>query len=91
MANHTSAEKRNRQRIKRSLRNRAAKTSVRGVVKQVRTALANGDQAGAAKALASATSALDSAVTKGVMHRKTAARSISRLTIAVANANAKKA
>ena len=83
MANHSSAEKRNRQRIKRTLRNRGAKTAVRGVVKQVRAALATGDAAAAAKALATATSALDSAVTKGVMHRRTAARSISRLTIAV--------
>ena len=86
MANHSSAEKRNRQRIKRTLRNRSAKTAVRGVVKQVRTALASGDAAAAATALATATSALDSAVTKGVMHRSTAARSISRLTVAVANA-----
>ncbi|MBL8681040.1 MAG: 30S ribosomal protein S20 [Myxococcales bacterium] len=83
MANHSSADKRNRQRIKRTLRNRSAKTAVRGVVKQVRAALANGDKNAASTALATATSALDSAVTKGVMHRKTASRSISRLTKAV--------
>lgn len=90
MANHISAEKRNRQRIKRTLRNRAAKTFVRGMVKKVRIALANGDRDAAVKALAKATSALDSAVTKGVLHRNTASRSISRLTLAVAAA-AKKA
>jgi small subunit ribosomal protein S20 len=83
VANHPSAEKRNRQRIKRTLRNRSVKTAVRGVVKKVRAALANGDSKSAETALATATSALDAAVTKGVLHRKTAARSISRLTRAV--------
>jgi small subunit ribosomal protein S20 len=86
VANHSSSEKRNRQSIKRTIRNRSAKTAVRGVVKQVRAALESGDSAAAAKALATATSALDSAVTKGVMHRKTASRSISRLTTAVQSA-----
>ena len=40
MANHPSAEKRNRQRIKRTDRNRAAKSAVRTLVKRVRTAIA---------------------------------------------------
>ncbi len=82
MANHTSAEKRNRQRIKRTARNRSVKTAVRSAVKSVREAIAKGDKAATTTALQKATSALDAAVTKGVLHRKTASRSISRITVA---------
>ena len=39
MANHASSEKRNRQRVKRTLRNRAVKSSVRTYVKHVREAI----------------------------------------------------
>lgn len=83
MANHASAEKRNRQRITRTLRNRSVKTRCRNLVKKVREALERGDKSAATAALAHATSALDGAVTKGVLHRSTASRSVSRLTIAV--------
>ena len=83
MANHASAEKRNRQRIKRTARNRALKTEFRSLVKHVREAVGSGDAARAATALHAATSALDSAVAKGVLHRATASRRISRLAAAV--------
>jgi len=83
VANHASAEKRNRQRIKRTIRNRAVKSEFRTLVKTVREALNSGDAAAAAKALTPAISALDSAVTKGVMHRSTASRRVSRLAAAV--------
>ena len=83
MANHASAEKRNRQRIKRTVRNRSIKTEYRNLVKKVREAVGRGDKTAATTALAVATSALDGAVTKGVLHRATASRSVSRLTIAV--------
>ncbi len=83
MANHASAEKRNRQRIKRTVRNRAIKTEFRTLVKHVREAIGSGDVKRAEKALREAASALDSAVTKGVLHRATASRRISRLTTAV--------
>ena len=83
MANHPSAEKRNRQRIKRTLRNRSVKTRCRSLVKGVREAVAKSDKKTAATALEQAISALDSAVTKGVLHRSTASRSVSRLTAAV--------
>lgn len=83
MANHPSAEKRNRQRIKRTARNRSIKSSFRTLVKRVREAVAKGDREGAVAALKKATVALDSAVTKGVLHRATASRSISRLSRAV--------
>lgn len=83
MANHPSSEKRNRQRITRTVRNKAAKSAVRTLVKNVRAALESGDATSAQSALKAATSALDGAVSKGVMHRRTASRSVSRLTTAV--------
>jgi small subunit ribosomal protein S20 len=83
VANHPSAEKRNRERIKHTERNRAIKTHFRTLVKHVREAVAKGDKKAAAEALKVATSALDAAVTKGVLHRSSASRSISRLHAAV--------
>jgi small subunit ribosomal protein S20 len=84
VANHPSAEKRNRQRIKRTLRNRTVKSSVRTLVKRVRTAVETKDKAAAATALQIAIKALDKAATKGVLHVKAASRTVSRLTSAVA-------
>lgn len=83
MANHASAEKRNRQRVKRTLRNRAVKSEFRTLVKTVREALDAGNAAAAEKALTPAISSLDGAVSKGVMHRSTASRRVSRLAAAV--------
>jgi small subunit ribosomal protein S20 len=83
MANHPSAEKRNRQRIKRTSRNRAVLTAVRSHVKVLRAALKAGEKAAAKKALAIAISALDKAASKGVLHRKAASRRIARLSAAV--------
>jgi small subunit ribosomal protein S20 len=79
LANHPSALKRHRQSEKRRLRNRAAKTRLRHVVREVRDALSNRDTDAAAKTLAVAARALDKAVTKGVLHRNNAARRIARL------------
>ena len=79
MANHPSAEKRNRQRITRTARNRAVSSNVRTQVKRVRTALAGKDKAGAEKALKEAISEIDKAASKGVVHPKAASRTISRL------------
>jgi small subunit ribosomal protein S20 len=83
MANHPSAEKRNRQRLKRTTRNRAVLSAVRSHVKALRAALKAGEKAAAKKALAIAISALDRAASKGVMHRKAASRRIARLSAAV--------
>lgn len=79
MANHPSAEKRNRQRMKRTDRNRNVSSAVRTIVKRVRTALHAKDKAAATAALKEATVALDKAATKGVVHRKAASRTIGRL------------
>ena len=79
MANHPSAEKRNRQREKRTVRNRAIKSSVRTLVKRVRTALDGKDKEKALAALKTAVVALDKAASKGVYHPKAASRTVSRL------------
>ena len=80
MANHASAKKRARQTIKRTARNRNIRTNVRTCVKRVRTAVESGDAGAAKKALIEAVSRIDGAVSKGIYHRKTGSRYISRLT-----------
>jgi small subunit ribosomal protein S20 len=80
VANHASAKKRIRQTLKRTERNKHIRSTVRGLVKQVRVAIAEGDKATAEQALKQASRRIDMAVTKGVYHRKTGSRYISRLT-----------
>ncbi len=79
MANHPSALKRARQNEKRRIRNRAMRTRVRGLIKKVRQAIAEGDPERAQAALAQAVPVIDKAAGKGVLHRRNAARKISRL------------
>ncbi len=79
MANHPSAQKRNRQRIKRTLRNRTVKSAVRTQVKTVREAIGAKDAKAAKAALAEATVTLDKAAAKGAMPKKAASRRLSRL------------
>jgi small subunit ribosomal protein S20 len=80
MANHPSAEKRNRQRIRRTERNRSVKGAVRTLLKKARAALATGGNPGdSASAVAAAVKAVDRAASKGVVHPKMAARTKSRL------------
>ena len=78
MANIKSAQKQNRKMIKNRARNRAAMASLRTAVKSARTAL-DGKAADAAALVKKATSIIDSAVTKGIVKRKTASRYVSRL------------
>jgi len=80
VANHASAEKRARQTIKRTARNRQMRTYVRTCVKRVRAAVAAGDSSAAKKALGEAIRHIDGAVSKGLYHRKTGSRYVSRLT-----------
>jgi len=75
VANIKSAIKRIKQNEKRRLRNRAVRTKVRGAVKAVRAAEAQARPA----AMLEAIRAIDKAVTKGVLHRNTAARRKSAL------------
>lgn len=82
MANHPSAEKRNRQRIVRTERNRAAKSAVRTKLKAARAAIA-ADGTTAAAPVLTAIKALDRAAAKGVIHSKTASRKKARLARAI--------
>lgn len=85
MANHPSAQKRNRQRVVRTERNRAAKSSVRSAVKKkARSAIAAGDKAAAKETVATASTALAKAAKKGVLHKNAASRVTSRIQSALA-------
>ena len=80
MANHASAEKRNRQRIRRTERNRSVKGAVRTLLKKARAALATTAKTDdSVAAVAAAIKAVDRAASKGVVHPKMAARTKSRL------------
>ncbi len=88
MANHKSALKRMRQSEKRRLRNRYHRGRMRTAIKTFRTALDAGDLDAAATALAKATSLIERTQTKGVIHKNTASRKISRLHAALNKARA---
>lgn len=88
MANHKSALKRHKQSEKRRARNASIKSNLKSAVKKVTEAVGAGDAEATAKNLKAATSLIDGAVTKGVLHRNNASRKVSRLTKA---ANAAKA
>lgn len=80
MANHKSAEKRARQNTKRRLRNKSVKTRIKNVTKDVHfLAAGEASKEAAFSKLAAAQSAIDKAAKKGVIHKRTAARKISRL------------
>jgi small subunit ribosomal protein S20 len=79
MASHKSAEKRFRQTVKRTAINRSRVSRVRTFVKKVEVAIATGDREAAQAALQLAQPELHRAVTKGVLHRNTVSRKLSRL------------
>jgi small subunit ribosomal protein S20 len=85
MANNPSAEKANRQSIKRRARNKAALSALRTAVKKARTAI-DGKAADAAELRKDAISAIDKAVSRGVLKRATASRYVSRLATRTAEA-----
>jgi small subunit ribosomal protein S20 len=84
LANTRSAEKRNRQTQKRRARNQGVRTRVKSAVKKVRETLERGELSEAQEAFKVAARAIDKASSKGVVHRNTASRKISRLAKAVA-------
>ncbi|WP_104695568.1 30S ribosomal protein S20 [Helicobacter salomonis] len=91
MANHKSAEKRIRQTLKRTERNRFYKTRLKNIVKAVREAVAHNDLPKAQETLKVANKELHKFVSKGVLKKNTASRKVSRLNasvkkIALANA-----
>ncbi len=79
MANNPSARKRIRTAAKRTEINRARRSRIRTFVKKVELALASGDKAAATEAFKAAEPELARGVSKGVMHKNTASRKISRL------------
>ncbi len=79
MANHASALKRARQNENTRLRNKAVRTRLRSAIKAVRQALSEGQAQAAQDALRQASSVLDKAAGKGVIHANMASRHISRL------------
>jgi small subunit ribosomal protein S20 len=85
MANTASARKRIRQTIRRTARNKARKSRMRTFVKKVELAIAGGDRAAAAAALSHAQPEMQRAVGKGVAHRNTVARKLSRLSARIAS------
>ena len=82
MANHASAVKRNRQRIKKTARNRAGKSELRSELKKARATMKATPAAGA-DAVKAATSALDRAASRGVIPARRASRVKGRLAAAL--------
>jgi small subunit ribosomal protein S20 len=78
VANHKSAEKRARQRTRRNLRNKRALSALRTSLKRARAAVDAKSKDGRT-VVAAAIREIDRAVTRGVMHKQTASRLISRL------------
>jgi len=79
MANHKSAEKRARQTVVRTERNRFYKTRIKNLTKAVRVAVDAGDKEAADAAFKDVNKNFHSYATKGILKKNTAARRISRL------------
>ena len=83
MANIKSAKKRILVTQTKADRNKAIKSGVKTAIKKVYAAIDANDKAAAEAALVNATSVMDKACTKGVYHKNTVARKISRMSVAV--------
>jgi small subunit ribosomal protein S20 len=79
MANSPQSEKRARQAERRAAVNKMRRSRIRTYLRKVEEAIASGDNAAAAAALKAAQPELMRGVTKGIMHKNTVARKISRL------------
>lgn len=84
MANHKSALKRAKQNEIKQLRNKAVRTRIKNAVKQVNAALEAGAAPDAKAILDKAKAIIDKGAAKGVIHKNTASRKISRLARKVA-------
>lgn len=80
MANTKSARKATRKIARRTAVNKSRRSHMRTAVRDVETALATGDKKAALAALKAAEPQLVRGARKGVLHKKTASRKISRLT-----------
>lgn len=83
MANIKSAKKRILVNQTKADRNKAIRSKVKTVIKKVDAAIAAGDKAAAQASLVAAISEIDKATTKGVFHKNTASRKVSRISKAV--------
>ena len=83
MANIKSAKKRVLVSQRNAERNKSVKSATKTAVKKVYAAIDANDKAAAAEALKDATAALDKAATKGVYHKNTTSRKVSRMAQAV--------
>lgn len=83
MANIKSAKKRILVNETKAARNKAIRSKVKTAVKKVDAAIAAGDKAAAQAQLVATISEIDKATTKGVYHKNTASRKVSRLSKAV--------
>ncbi|WP_343247381.1 30S ribosomal protein S20 [Diplocloster hominis] len=83
MANIKSAKKRILVNETKAARNKSIKSAVKTAIKKVDAAVAAKDKATADAALLGAISAIDKATSKGIYHKNTASRKVSRLTKAV--------
>ena len=79
MANHKSAKKRIIRNANRAEINKSRISRIRTFIKKVETAISSGDQAAAQTALKEAQPEIMRGVTKGVLHKNTASRKVSRL------------
>ncbi len=79
MAHHKSAKKRIRRNDRRAAINRSRVSRIRTFVKKVEAAIQSGDKQSAQAAFKEAEPELQRGVTKGVLHRNTVARKVSRL------------
>ncbi len=84
MPNIDSSKKRVRTTAKRTKINQSRKTRVRGFIRKVEEALTKGDKAAAQAAFKAAEPEIMRGVTKGVLHKNTGARKVSRLSKRVA-------
>lgn len=79
MANTPQSKKRARQNERRYAVNKARRSRIRTFLRKVEEAITSGDKAAAVDALRSAQPEIMRGVTKGIMHKNTAARKMSRL------------
>lgn len=79
MANHASSKKRIRRNERRAEINGARRGCIRTFIKKVELALTNGDASAAETALKDAQPEIHRGVAKGVLHKNTASRKLSRL------------
>ncbi len=83
MANIKSAKKRIKVIETKTLRNKMIKSEVKTTIKKLEAAIASGDKEAAKKQLLQVTSKLDKAAAKGVYHKNTVSRKVSRMAAAV--------